>query len=239
MFINNKYYNWYYKIIKNSKHNSVINEIHHIIPKSLGGTDSSDNLCCLTPREHFICHLLLTKMTVGDAKKKMCFALWGMANRNNIKLNSRLYESLRYDFIALNSRTNIEKYGPDKAAEISKKISQTSTGRKFSEESKQKMSLSRKGNIPWNKGLSKENNEILENLSYRLSGIKRSQESIYKQQLTMTGQKKSPHKLESKLKNSISNKNRPYLVCEYCGKEAQKGNYNRWHGTNCKIIKSN
>lgn len=37
-------------------------EKHHIIPRCLGGKDSEDNLVKLSAREHYICHLLLTKM---------------------------------------------------------------------------------------------------------------------------------------------------------------------------------
>ena len=37
-------------------------ERHHVIPKSLGGTETSDNIVELTVREHFIAHCLLFKM---------------------------------------------------------------------------------------------------------------------------------------------------------------------------------
>ena len=67
LFINNKYTKWYYQIIesaKNSNH-SCYTEKHHIIPKSLGGTNNLSNIVSLTARQHFICHWLLTKMTDG------------------------------------------------------------------------------------------------------------------------------------------------------------------------------
>jgi hypothetical protein len=37
-------------------------ETHHIIPKCMGGTDSTDNLVKLTPEEHYIAHQLLCKI---------------------------------------------------------------------------------------------------------------------------------------------------------------------------------
>ena len=37
-------------------------ETHHIIPKCVGGTDTKSNLVDLTAREHFIAHLILTKI---------------------------------------------------------------------------------------------------------------------------------------------------------------------------------
>lgn len=66
MFKDNKYTKWYFKLIEYRKIN-VVNleeyfETHHIIPKCLGGSDDIENLVKLTAREHFISHLLLTKM---------------------------------------------------------------------------------------------------------------------------------------------------------------------------------
>lgn len=40
---------------------SGIHERHHIIPKSIGGTNDTSNIAILTYREHFIAHWLLTK----------------------------------------------------------------------------------------------------------------------------------------------------------------------------------
>ena len=36
-------------------------ERHHLVPKTMGGTDDADNLVYLTAREHYIAHLLLMK----------------------------------------------------------------------------------------------------------------------------------------------------------------------------------
>lgn len=55
----------YHNIINNRLNNPIINEYtecHHILPKSLGGSEDKSNLVNLLAREHFICHLLLTKM---------------------------------------------------------------------------------------------------------------------------------------------------------------------------------
>lgn len=37
-------------------------EVHHIIPRCLGGSDSKDNLISLTPEEHYVAHQLLSKI---------------------------------------------------------------------------------------------------------------------------------------------------------------------------------
>lgn len=83
MFIDNKYTKCYYSIIgnaRNRKQNDIITEGHHIVPKSLNGTDDINNIVNLTIKEHYICHRLLTKMTTGKNKSKMIYALWCMVN---------------------------------------------------------------------------------------------------------------------------------------------------------------
>ena len=42
-----------------NKRNGVYYENHHIIPRSLNGSNLSKNLVLLTGKEHFICHWLL------------------------------------------------------------------------------------------------------------------------------------------------------------------------------------
>lgn len=236
MFKDNKYTRIYYNIINNSKSTRNLDfiEKHHIIPRSLGGTDEVDNLANLSPREHFICHLLLTKMTEGNNKHKMDSALWGMKHRNKMKLNSVLYEKLKIDFYKFNKKTNIEKFGEEKAKLISLKIKKAGKNKKHSEKTKKKISEGNKGKIPWNAGLTKDTHESLLKSSIKQKGKKRSKISIEKQKKTIFGRKRKPHTEESKIKNSISNKNRPRLQCPYCGILVQKGNYNRWHGENCK-----
>lgn len=75
MYLDNKYTLWYSRIINSAQVRAIIptnyTELHHIIPKSLGGKDDRSNLVRLTPREHYVCHLLLTKMVVGPAKRSM------------------------------------------------------------------------------------------------------------------------------------------------------------------------
>jgi hypothetical protein len=103
MYLQNKYTKWYNSIIYSAKSRTAIGylEKHHIIPKSLGGPNSKDNLVKLTAREHFICHWLLTKMTTGQNKMKMCMALVSMRashkhhQRYKTKLTSRVYDTIK------------------------------------------------------------------------------------------------------------------------------------------------
>lgn len=54
----------YNQIIEKRRNNTPTGYIerHHILPRSLGGSDDEDNIVALTAREHFICHFLLIKM---------------------------------------------------------------------------------------------------------------------------------------------------------------------------------
>lgn len=101
----------YKEIIENAKLQTVVRkhsgnyfENHHILPKSLGGSNDSSNLVMLTPREHFICHWLLVKMynKGTNERMKMLCAFWRMRSNptgsNERYVNSRAYEKLRIEF---------------------------------------------------------------------------------------------------------------------------------------------
>jgi hypothetical protein len=73
-------------------------ERHHIIPRSIGGSNSKDNLIVLTAREHFIAHRILAKMYKGDDATKMALAVHRMAtgaHKLKYRINSRTYQHLR------------------------------------------------------------------------------------------------------------------------------------------------
>ncbi len=106
------YTNLYHKFISSRpKRVKVPNdclESHHIIPRSLGGTNAKDNLIVLTAREHFIAHLLLWKMSTGNAKYKMANALWYMSHlpKHKRHISSRQYAILREEHGVISSNRN-------------------------------------------------------------------------------------------------------------------------------------
>jgi len=100
MFLDNKYTKWYYQIIdhaKSTKRTGYL-ESHHIIPKSLGGSDAADNKVKLTAREHFVTHKLLIKMTRGRNRCKMSFAyhLFFLNNQKHQGRTSLAFTSREY-----------------------------------------------------------------------------------------------------------------------------------------------
>jgi hypothetical protein len=79
--LSTKYQRWYSALIERARFRKIpscYTEIHHIVPRSIGGDDSPDNLAQLTYREHFIAHWILTKITTGGALRKMQRALFAM-----------------------------------------------------------------------------------------------------------------------------------------------------------------
>lgn len=131
--VDNKYKKWYNNIIGRAKNRTITGytEKHHIVPKSLGGTDNLSNLVKLTAREHFICHLLLTKCTIGYDNRLMNFALGKFIQ--NSPLQQRTFNSWEYN-------------------KIRESISTARTGTTHSDDTKKKMSERATGRVPWNKG---------------------------------------------------------------------------------------
>jgi hypothetical protein len=76
IFNDSKYTRWYYAIVAQRAitDRRRKGEVHHIIPRSLGGSDDASNLVKLSGHDHAWCHWLLTKMTEGEAKSKMVYA---------------------------------------------------------------------------------------------------------------------------------------------------------------------
>lgn len=101
------YKNVYNQLIENRKSNplstSAYGETHHIIPRSLGGDDSSENLVKLSAREHFVAHALLSEIyepeTIEWYKMNHAFMMMKMNGIGMSRyLGSRFYELKRADF---------------------------------------------------------------------------------------------------------------------------------------------
>ena len=143
MFIENKYKQWHDNIIARGKNRILTGykEKHHIIPKSLGGNNSKENLVALTPKEHFIIHMLLCKFTLGKSRIKMLNAFHAMIyftkKNRNYKVTSRIVEKLKIEF---------QKNNPVFDPEVRRKIGIGNKGKTISKETRLKMSKARMGN---------------------------------------------------------------------------------------------
>lgn len=110
------------KIQNRKKYNGSYYEWHHIIPDFMfkqrsrsgpcghidGNPNEKSNLVLLTPKEHFLCHLLLTKIHSEGSryniqcKSSLIFFFSDLAEHQHIrltelKLNSNLYSNLRIE----------------------------------------------------------------------------------------------------------------------------------------------
>lgn len=172
MFKKNKYTETYFNLISKYRVEKRDNlhagrfECHHILPRSLGGTDDKDNLALLPARVHFICHRLLPKMVEGQARHKMLLAAWTMARcGERFNITSHVYETYRLKAAAiLKERNTGVKRGPQsiehrrKLSEAAKKRyedpeqrslqSQRQKGKIFTPDARAKMSEAKKNNPP-------------------------------------------------------------------------------------------
>jgi hypothetical protein len=99
-FNDTKYTQWYLAIIEKAKQSPATGytEKHHIVPRSLGGSNGQTNIIRLTARQHFVCHLLLIKMTSERDQRKMICAAHHMSvchRREQYKITSLTYERLK------------------------------------------------------------------------------------------------------------------------------------------------
>lgn len=107
LFNEGKYLKCYESLIEKARHKMIgldeKTEKHHIIPKSLGGSDDDTNIVELRLREHFFVHKLLVKITRGRNKSSMLRALYMMSNTRGMKLPSTTYASCRESMCEMNS----------------------------------------------------------------------------------------------------------------------------------------
>lgn len=70
-------------------------EWHHIVPRCMGGTDSTENLVRISARAHYIAHLLLVKMYPGNNKLIYAANMMTWNSENTKRIGNRKYEWLR------------------------------------------------------------------------------------------------------------------------------------------------
>lgn len=83
-------------------------EIHHIVPKCLGGDDSEDNLVMFSAKEHYIAHLILAKL--NPDVQGLTYAAFMMSIHSK---GSRNYESLRNTVSSYNRERNLGRLKVD------------------------------------------------------------------------------------------------------------------------------
>jgi 5-methylcytosine-specific restriction endonuclease McrA len=232
IFIDNKYSQVYFLIVKRAKNRKLqtYTESHHIIPKSLGGSNDKDNLVDLTAREHFICHRLLTKMTIGIAKQKMTFAAWALTMRNQyrekIKISSRTYEFLKEERAKIligkplpeerRQKLRDANLGKPCSEEKRERIRKSNTGKKQSEETKRRRAISRTG---------------FRNTPETIEKMRRSAKAFVEKRGPMPEEQRQKIR-EARSKQKIVT---VQVTCPYCGKTGGNRIMPRYHFDKCKF----
>jgi hypothetical protein len=194
--IENKYSKLYHKITSNAKKRSTegYTELHHIIPQSMGGSNDKENLVDLTAREHFICHWLLIKMTEGEDRSKMLYALNGMKAENryqqryHTKITARVYEKYRIEHAENHSKRMKGRPAKNK-------------GIPMSDDQKQLLREKAKANHANGKVYSKESQQ---KRIAKVLGQKRTDETKRLMSLASKGKPKGPMSEEQKKARSIT-----------------------------------
>ena len=250
----NKYTKWYNQIVERAKFR-IINdytESHHIIPESMGGPDTAENLVELTAREHFICHWLLVKMTTGEDHWKMVNALRMMRaeksgqQRYKTKITARVYENLKKEYSALQSERkrgeNNPMYG-DKffRSEEGKQrqreaILGANNGAK-KEAARQKIADSKKGKkrAPFTEEWRAKMSESKRGAKNNRYGVELSQATRQKIREKAIGRKQSEETIRKKA-DAIRGRTKPKQLCPHCGQMIAVNTYPRWHGDNCSKL---
>ena len=195
--LTNKYSKLYYRI--NSKAKQRIpegyTELHHIIPQSMGGSNDKENLVELTAREHFICHWLLIKMTKGEDRSKMLYALNGMKAENryqeryHTKITARVYEKYRIEHAENHSKRMKGRPAWNKG-----RILEGVELEEHRERTRNRKIDPAKQAIGQQKRVAK------------MIGTKQSEETKLKKSLALKGKPKGPMSEEEKIKRSVKQK---------------------------------
>jgi hypothetical protein len=246
----NKYEKWYQQIIANGKHQKLLgHERHHILPKSLDGTNDASNLVYITAREHFICHWLLTKIyPTGEEHWKMLNALRIMRAKNknhqryDTKITSRVYEKLKKEYSLLQSEKmsgeNNPMYNKKHTDEAKNKIGEANSG----ENNAMKRTEEREKMRELKTGVKRDpfSDEWIENMAVKKRGKnnpmynkKHTDDTKKKQSEKATGRKQSEETIKAKAE-AIRGSKRDKKLCPHCNQMIAVNGYARFHGDKCK-----
>ena len=217
MFKNNKYRKEYFRIIKEARLNPPEGycEVHHIIPRSLGGTEYHRNLVPVSGADHLRLHTLLPYFTEGENRYKMLCAWRYLTHKGKI-IDYEEYDHLKESYSKMQSEKmkgeNNPMYG--KKGNLSPHF-----GKKYTKERRDNISKSLKGK--------KHSEERIKNIK---KGIKEKRKKGYKWYNNGIVETFS-------LPENVGDDFYPgrlKIICPHCGKEGNNANMKRYHFDNCK-----
>lgn len=193
-----KYLRIYIKIIErcklmNDEDFSGYCEIHHILPRCMGGTNVKENLIKMPVRYHIIAHMVIVEAYPEIAGLRMALVLITGKNKKRAgreegltKISSKLVAKMREE-----AWRKLKEIG--KSSEHRRKISETLKGRKIPRDIVEKIASKLRGR--------KMSDEQRKRMSELLKGKKRSPETLKRMSAAMLGKKLSA---ETRHKMSVS-----------------------------------
>lgn len=179
-------------------------EKHHIIPRSLGGSNSKNNLVKLTAREHYIIHWLLYKIhrtaKLAHAWNSMCMRTMDMPQRytsHSFRFAREHFSQIHKDIWSNDDYRNkmIKKRIAQATPEIRKKISSSVQALWNDPEYRKMQTLNKTGK--------KQSAEHIERKVVTLRGIPRTDETRQKISKSKLGHIVSDE-TRAKIKNSMT-----------------------------------
>lgn len=207
-------------------------EVHHILPKCLGGDDSKDNLVRLTAREHFIAHQLLYKHYRTPALAHAWYSMLRCDQNQKRNFTSRQHEVAK--------RAHIETLKVTMAGE-----NNSFYGRKHSDETRNHISEKVKDWYSTNDISQEKIDNWIEKVAKKPASDKQkaaasasSKGKIMLKNIN-TGETVKVDKTEKMLYDDTIWKNPAAIsqkkdTCIHCGLTSVAGNIKRWHNDNCK-----
>lgn len=228
-----KYRRWYINIIDKFVLNPVdkdkdVAELHHILPKCMGGKNNSENLIYLPIRYHITCHILLHRIYPDlPGLAFAVHAIFNVAYKDNATYegerqarreiiqkhySTKEIAKIRSEFVKA-SRTEEAKaiHRKPRSEETKEKLRKANLGKKHTPESREKMSESRRGEKSWiyGKHLSEETKA---KLSKANKGKKRDPDAVKRSADGIRGEKNwtfgkhLPKEMREKISKSVSDR---------------------------------
>lgn len=225
------YFKIYENLIEDAKKNpkpDSYKELHHIVPKCMGGENSKYNLVLLTARQHYLAHWLLYKMYNTTELVHAWYSMSRIGNgQNERSINSHLFEYCK----KRRNKILSERYSGE---------GNNFFGKKHSDETKKKLSEIHSGKIyktqeqinDWVKTVAKKPKSDEHKSKISRKGLIMLQ-NLYTKEIVRVSKNDelcnnpdwvNPRKLNPEQK----------YKCEYCDVVTTASNLKRWHNQNCK-----
>lgn len=202
----------------------IYHEYHHIIPKCIGGTDASNNLISLTPKEHFIAHKLLVEENPNNVSLMgalVMVAFMRSSNQERYVLTNEEYEyvkSINSKFVSLTQkdlhwcyeitthqlrRFKIDKIPNNYVLGLPPEYVGPTKGIKMSDKTKSKLSKSKKGKYVGKQWF---NNGVIEILVYNQpDGFSKGRLPFSEEAKKHIGKSSIGRKLSQEAREKVSN----------------------------------